>query len=91
MEPMVNTQLGQTTEQIMEAFQAMDADRNGYISAADLLTVFNKKIGDRLTEEDALKMIQEADMDGDGLVNLEDFTKVCIYMVSHEDSGQSLY
>ncbi len=74
MEPMADMQLG-SIDQVREAFESMDVDHNGYISASDLLAVFNG-IGDPLTDEEALKMIQEADINNDGLVDFEDFNNV---------------
>ncbi|KAJ3406900.1 hypothetical protein HDV05_005696, partial [Chytridiales sp. JEL 0842] len=75
MEPMVSTQLEkQTAEQLKESFEAMDADGDGWITVEDLMVVF-KGIGEGVPAEEALRMVGEADMDGDGKVGFEDFKK----------------
>lgn len=33
-------------------------------------------LGEQLTNEEAEQMIREADLDGDGLVNLEEFVRI---------------
>ena len=57
-------------EAIMEAFKAFDNDGNGFISAAEFRQVMTN-----LGEELADKMIREADVDGDGQINYEEFAK----------------
>ena len=45
-------------------------DGNGYISRDELRSVM-KSLGEHLTDEEVQQMIQEADKDGDGMVNYE--------------------
>lgn len=49
-----------------------DADGNGYINAVELRQVM-MNLGEKLTEEEVEMMIKEADINGDGLVNYEEF------------------
>ena len=42
-------------------------------------------LGDKLTEEESLELISEADIDGDGNVNYEEF----VTMLLHKKPGQS--
>jgi Ca2+-binding EF-hand superfamily protein len=63
-----------TEEKMKEAFQAMDADKNGFISAADIITVM-KGLGEDVPAEEVLDMIRDGDLDGDGVVGFEDFCK----------------
>ncbi|KAK0148937.1 Calmodulin [Merluccius polli] len=60
-------------EEIREAFRVFDKDGNGYISAAELRHVMTN-LGEKLTDEEVDEMIREADIDGDGQVNYEDYT-----------------
>ena len=49
-----------------------DTDGNGFINAAELRQVM-LNLGEKLTEEEVEMMIREADNNGDGLVNYEEF------------------
>ena len=60
-------------KEIQEAF--FDKDGNGFISAAELGQVV-ASLGEKITEEEVDKMIQEADTDGDGQVNYEEFVRI---------------
>ncbi|KAF3785707.1 Calmodulin [Nymphaea thermarum] len=62
-------------EELKEAFKVFDKDQNGYISAEELRNVMIN-LGEKLTDEEARQMISEADTDGDGLVNYEEFVKI---------------
>nr|CAN81743.1 hypothetical protein VITISV_002603 [Vitis vinifera] len=64
-------------EELKEAFKVFDKDQDGYISANELRNVmFN--LGERLTDEEAEQMIREADLDGDGQVNYEEFVRMML-------------
>ncbi|RID58592.1 LOW QUALITY PROTEIN: hypothetical protein BRARA_F01882 [Brassica rapa] len=52
-----------------------DKDQNGFISAAELRHVM-KNLGEKLTDEEVDEMIREADVDGDGQINYDEFVKV---------------
>ena len=62
-------------EEIKEAFRTFDKDGNGFISKAELTNVMANQ-GESLTEEEVTEMIGEADIDGDGVVNYEEFVKM---------------
>ena len=55
----------------------MDApkDGNGFISAEELMHVMNS-LGEKLSDDEVGEMIREADVDGDGQVNYEEFVKM---------------
>ena len=59
-------------EEIREAFRIFDKDGNGFVSPAELRHVLSN-IGEKLTDEEIDEMIIEADVDGDGLINYEEF------------------
>ncbi|KAL0925837.1 hypothetical protein M5K25_004208 [Dendrobium thyrsiflorum] len=62
-------------EELKEAFKVFDKDQNGYISASELRNVMIN-LGEKLTDEEVDLMIREADMDGDGQVNYEEFVRI---------------
>ncbi|KAK8661438.1 hypothetical protein V6N13_091042 [Hibiscus sabdariffa] len=62
-------------EELKEAFKVFDNDQNGYISANELRYVMIN-LGEKLTDEEVEQMIKEADLDGDGQVNYDDFVKM---------------
>nr|AAC68891.1 VU91C calmodulin [synthetic construct] len=62
-------------QELLEAFRVFDKDGNGFISAAELRHVMTN-LGEKLTDEEVDEMIREADVDGDGQVNYEEFVQV---------------
>merc|ERR1712071_311631 len=61
-----------TCDEIREAFRIFDRDGNGFISAEELKSLMTS-LGEKLTEKEVNEMIREADVDGDGRVNYEEF------------------
>lgn len=59
-------------EDISAAFRVFDIDNNGFISAHELRHVMTN-LGEKLSEEEAIEMVREADKDGDGVINYNDF------------------
>ena len=66
-----------TEEELMEAFRVFDRDCNGFISAAELRHVM-ANLGEKLSEEEIDEMIKEADLDGDGAINYEEFVRMML-------------
>ncbi len=58
-------------------FPVFDKDGNGTISAAELRHVMTN-LGEKLTDEEVDEMIREADVDGDGQVNYDEFVKMML-------------
>ena len=53
--------------------QILDHDGNGYINAEELRAIMGN-LGEELTEEEINEIIQEADIDGDGQIDYEEFS-----------------
>ncbi|XP_004702949.1 centrin-1 [Echinops telfairi] len=64
-----------TKEEILKAFRLFDDDETGKISFKNLKRVANE-LGETLTDEELQEMIDEADRDGDGEVNEEEFLRI---------------
>merc|ERR1712224_1002035 len=62
-------------EEILKAFRLFDDDETGKISFKNLKRVA-KELGERMTDEELQEMIDEADRDGDGEVNEEEFLRI---------------
>ncbi|XP_016020030.1 centrin-1 [Rousettus aegyptiacus] len=64
-----------TKEEILKAFRLFDDDETGKISFKNLKRV-SHELGENLTDEELQEMIDEADRDGDGEVNEEEFLRI---------------
>ena len=64
-------------DEFREAFEVMDTDGDGYISADDLKKVMDK-LGSNLGKEDIEEMIKVADKNGSGKVNLDEFLGIML-------------
>lgn len=62
-------------DQMREFFKVFDRDGNGFIDAQELhYTMTN--LGEKISDADVKEMIREADLDGDGRINYEEFIKM---------------
>uniref|UniRef100_A0A7S3KAG0 EF-hand domain-containing protein n=1 Tax=Euplotes crassus TaxID=5936 RepID=A0A7S3KAG0_EUPCR len=62
-------------EELKNAFDLIDLNGNGRISAPELKRLFDSA-GDKVTDEEVEEMIREADLDGDGLIDIDEFKRV---------------
>ena len=62
-------------DDLVQAFRFFDDDETGKIALKDLKRVA-KELGERYSDEELQAMIDEADRDRDGGVNLEEFLNV---------------
>ena len=62
-------------EEIMKIFQLFDEEHTGRITLRNLKRIA-LEIGDPATEEELREMIAEADRDGDGALNFDEFYRV---------------
>merc|ERR1712226_913094 len=59
-------------DEIREAFQVFDGDGNGFINRQELACVMSN-LGETLSAAEIQTMIDQADLDGDGQINYEEF------------------
>ena len=62
-------------EDVAHAFKVFDRDGDGLITAEELRLTMNN-LGEPLSEEEVITMIEEADLDGDGKINFVEFQKL---------------
>uniref|UniRef100_A0A8C8RHU4 EF-hand domain-containing protein n=1 Tax=Pelusios castaneus TaxID=367368 RepID=A0A8C8RHU4_9SAUR len=65
----------ESKEDILKAFKLFDDNGTGKISFQNLKRVASE-IGENLTDEELQEMIDEADVDGDGEVNEQEFLRI---------------
>eukprot|EP01066_Platyproteum_vivax_P008199 Platyproteum_vivax@DN3385_c0_g1_i1.p1 len=64
-----------TREHINKIFKLFDDDETGKISFRNLKRVA-QELGEKLTDEELQEMMYEADRDGDGLINPDEFYRI---------------
>ena len=80
---MMTAKMGEkdSKEEILKAFRLFDDDDTGKITFRNLKRVA-KELGENMTDEELQEMIDEADRDGDGEINEDEFLKVRFRVVS---------
>ncbi|KAL4728457.1 Calcineurin subunit B [Fusarium chlamydosporum] len=81
---------GNKEQKLQFAFKVYDIDRDGYISNGELFIVLKMMVGSNLKDQQLQqivdKTIMEADLDKDGKISFEEFTK----MVEGTDISMSM-
>lgn len=81
---------GNKEQKLQFAFKVYDIDRDGYISNGELFIVLKMMVGSNLKDQQLQqivdKTIMEADLDNDGKISFEEFTK----MVENTDVSMSM-
>ena len=62
-------------EEILEAFKVFDKDGSGFIATSDLHHMMSS-LGEKLADEEINEMIQDADADGQGHIDYEQFVRM---------------
>jgi len=63
-------------KELKEAFDKMDKDGSGKITATDFIATF-KGLGLELSDENAAEMVAFADKDGDKMVTFDEYIAMC--------------
>ena len=65
----------QAEEEVINAFRVFDKEGNGLIASSELKHIM-MTIGDKMSQEEAEEMVNEADIDEDGMINYEEFVRM---------------
>merc|ERR1719265_890367 len=60
-------------EKLKGAFEAFDTEKNGVISVENIMAAMQRE-GTRVTRAQATRALGEVDSNGDGLIDVEEFT-----------------
>merc|ERR1712241_797492 len=71
-------------DEIREAFRCFDKEGHGFIPVTDLSRVL-QNVGDKLSESETEEFLTEADLDGDGNVNYEEFVMLIFKKSTFQD------
>lgn len=63
-------------EEFLEAFTVFDRDGNGFVDATELRYMLQHHGSMRLTDEEVDEMLADADINGDGKLNFEEFIQL---------------
>lgn len=72
-------------EEFVLAFKALDSDGNGYVDAAELRHKMQNHGSMRLSDEECDEMLREADINGDGKLDYEEFVRMMLSPVDAEE------
>lgn len=77
---------GIRTMDIHTAFRTFDVNDDGKISAEEIMGVL-RRLGESCTPEDCQKMVRAVDLDGDGVVNMDEFMTMMTQTMIHNQQG----
>jgi len=66
---------GDSEQEMRDAFHVFDKDGDGNITAVELKAVM-ENLGEQLTDGEVAEMVREADSNGDGMIDFEEFKKM---------------
>ncbi|KAK7400807.1 hypothetical protein VNO78_12114 [Psophocarpus tetragonolobus] len=77
---------GVRTMDIQSAFRTFDRNGDGKISAEEVKEMLGR-LGERCSIEDCRRMVRAVDIDGDGMVDMDEFTTMMTHTQRHKGSG----
>lgn len=66
-----------TEKEILDAFKLYDEDDNGHINRKELRNVIDL-IGESMTDSELEELVREADINGDGAINYQEFVNMVL-------------
>lgn len=77
---------GERKAELKSVFATFDKNKDGFITKQELSDSL-KNIGISTSERDVLEMVQRVDVNGDGLIDFDEFCELFESMMSREDQG----
>ncbi|CAN4093647.1 unnamed protein product [Withania somnifera] len=87
--PCISRRNSSREDEFREVFRHFDTDNDGKISAFELRAYFGS-IGEYMSHEDAQKIVDELDTDGDSFIDFEDFKKLLVQKEGTTEDDESL-
>eukprot|EP01007_Sphenomonas_quadrangularis_P000817 NODE_1669_length_794_cov_132.315436_g1393_i0.p1 GENE.NODE_1669_length_794_cov_132.315436_g1393_i0~~NODE_1669_length_794_cov_132.315436_g1393_i0.p1 ORF type:complete len:193 (-),score=31.01 NODE_1669_length_794_cov_132.315436_g1393_i0:183-761(-) len=75
------------TQVLIEAFQMFDRDSSGFLSAHELKVILSR-MGEPLPQAEADKMIAEADTNGDGMLDYQEYARYMTKGLYNDETGE---
>lgn len=72
-------------DEFIQAFKCFDRDGNGYVDAAELRYMMQNHGTMRLTDDEVNEMMSDADINGDGKLNFEEFIQLMMAPIDGND------
>ena len=66
-----------TEKNLINAFNVFDKNRDGQITKEDFRGIINN-LGEKLTQSEIEEILKEADLDGDGTIDFNEFVKMMV-------------
>ncbi|CAM6093132.1 unnamed protein product [Calypogeia fissa] len=60
---------------LRNAFSVIDKDHDGFITAIEIHNAMTR-LGQKISDEEVVNIIRQVDVDGDGMINYEEFLKL---------------
>ncbi|XP_071160671.1 calmodulin-like isoform X2 [Mytilus edulis] len=62
-------------DEVRDAFRLFDKNGDGYVTASELKTILSNN-GEKISDEELDAMVKDADVDGDGKINYQEFVSM---------------
>ncbi|CAG2241634.1 CALM [Mytilus edulis] len=62
-------------DEVRDAFRLFDKNGDGYVTAPELKTILSNN-GEKISDEELDAMVKDADVDGDGKINYQEFVSM---------------
>merc|ERR1712070_361470 len=72
-------------QEFLDAFKTLDSDGNGYVDAEELRFKMQNYGSMKLSDEECDEMLREADINGDGKLDFQEFVKMMMAPIDDDE------